>query len=71
MSEARDFLNRLRRGPVSHQEAAQRYGIFLPAIKRELASQGHILRKCYWASGTTYELSKDADKDRLFEGEMA
>ena len=71
MNEAQDFLNRLRRGSVSHQEAVQRYGIYLPAIKRELASQGHILRKCYWASGTTYELSKDAGKDRLWEDEVA
>jgi hypothetical protein len=72
MSEAQDFLKRLRRGPVTHQDAAKRYGPYaLGAYKRVLASEGHLIATSYPASGTEYRLVKDAEADRLWEGGTA
>lgn len=69
MTEALDFLNRLRRGPVTQREATIRYSPYmLPQIKRELAGQGHLIATLYSASGTYYELLRDGDQQQRLEG---
>jgi len=69
MSSPDELLKMLRSGSVVQREAIRQFGIYrLNVAKRELAGRGHIIRTVPVPDGLIYELAKDADADRLWEG---